>query len=119
MRKNLRNLWIAGVVLLFPGSVSAVPISQYHQNVQNAISALESVLESTDEETTSEYEKRYQDTLESIRANFPLNQTVEVGEDVTNVDNSWLHTALDELKKDEDDRYEQHEHLVDTLKAIE
>jgi len=119
MRKNLRNLWIAGVVLLFPSSVNAVPISQYHQNVQNAIGALEKLLESSDEEETSEYEKRYQDTLESIRADFPLNQTVEVGEDVTNVDNSWLHKALDELKKNEDDRYDQHEHLIDTLKAID
>ena len=88
------------VLLLCPVCVSAIPISEYQQNLENAIASLET-LGQDENETDTDYENRFKHTVESVRAALPKSQTVESDGDSINVDNSWLHTALDDLKNDD------------------
>ena len=109
-------------VLLFvcPASVAAIPISEYEQNIKKAISSLEMLV--TVEEGESEIpdydEDELNQTIEQVRATLPRNQTVESDGEVYNVDNTWLHQALDELKQ-EAYRSERILQFVARLKAVE
>src|SRR5688572_4418978 len=106
-------------VLLFvcPGSVAAIPISEYEQNIKKAISSLESLI--TDEEDEiPDYDNELNQRVEEVRATLPKNQTVEGDGEVYNVDNAWLQQALDELKQ-QAYRSERIEHIVERLQALE
>jgi len=109
---------LAGLLLLCPATVIAVPISEYQQNLKNAIAALETLGDLEEHETTTAYENRFNETLAGIRTSLPRSQTIEAGEDVCNVDSSWLHNALDELKG-EVDRPAKIEQIVQHLEAVE
>jgi hypothetical protein len=112
---------VALVVLLFvyPARVAAIPISEYQQNLNDAIVALEELFELEEDEdvATSDYETHLNETLAGIRATLPSNQTVESDEEVYNVDNAWLHKAIDELRQ-EASRSERIEQIIASLKAM-
>jgi len=103
------------VLLLCPVCVRAIPISEYQQNLKNAIAELEKLGRNEDESET-DYENRFKQTVEKIRTALPKNQTVESDGDSTNVDNAWLHTALHELKSDGFGELSQ---ILERLHAVE
>lgn len=117
---------VALVALLFvyPARVAAIPISEYQQNLKDAIASLESLIEIDEEEDEDEdeintdYETHLNETLTGIRATLPPNQTVESDGEVYNVDNAWLHKAIDELRQ-ETLRSERIEQIIASLKAME
>lgn len=109
---------LPALLFLCPASVAAIPLSTYQQNLQNAITALDTLNESVEEESSSDYEKRYNETVEDVRSVLPRNQTVEADGETYNVDNSWLHRALDELKNDVDP-LEKSRQIVESLRAIQ
>ena len=109
------NLVLAALLLLFPASIKAIPISEYQQNLKNSIDALHKLGQEEDE-SDSEYEKRFKETIDGVRNALPRTQTVEADGESCNVDNSWLHTALDDLKKDDLDKWER---IVESLQAME
>ena len=120
--KSLSRSAACGVlltVLLFvcPGSVAAIPISEYEQNIKKAISSLESLI-TDEEEEIPDYDNELNQSVEEVRATLPKNQMVEADGEVYNVDNAWLHQALDELKQ-QAYRSERVEHIVERLKAME
>jgi hypothetical protein len=109
---------LAALLFVCPAAVFAVSISEYQQNLKNAIAALGTLSDLEENETTTAYEQRFEQTIANIRTTLPRNQTVESGADVSNVDNTWLHRALDELKE-QVDRPAKIEEIIQSLEAIE
>ena len=115
---------VALVALLFvyPARVAAIPISEYQQHLKDAIASLEPLVEFDEDEdegeTNTDYETHLNETLAGIRATLPRNQTVESEGEVYNVDNAWLHKAIDELKQ-ESFHSERIEQIIASLKAME
>ena len=114
---------VALVALLFvyPARVAAIPLSEYQQHLKDAIASLETLIEVSEDETEDEetdYETHLNETLTGIRATLPRNQTVESEGEVYNVDNNWLHKAIDELR-DERSRSERIGQIIASLKAME
>ena len=121
-KSYLRSVACAAVlmalVFLFPATVTAIPLSEYQQNLKNSIEALDKLNESSEDESTSDYQNRFNKTLEGIRTAFPKNQTVESEGEVCNVDNSTLYRMLDEMKNDVDgEKVDQLMELLRTLQA--
>ena len=100
-----------------PGRVAAIPVSEYHQHLKNAITSLETLAEADEDDLPSDFETQFTQAIEGIRTTLPRNQTVESDGEVYNVDNSWLHQALDELTP-QDSRFERLEDLLESLRAM-
>ena len=100
-------------VFLFPATVAAIPINQYQFNLKNAISTLEDLYEAGDD-----FDNRLADSIDTVRAALPKQQTVEFEGEVCNVDNSWLHKDLDALVQ-ADDPTAKLSHILWTLQAVE
>lgn len=115
---RLNAVVLVALLFLCPASVAAIPLSEYQQNLENAIVGLQTLTDSEEDESTNDYEYRFDQTIESIRSALPPNESVESGGEVCNVDNSWLHRAFDELTQTAD-RLEKLEQIVDRLKSIE
>jgi hypothetical protein len=98
LRSVACGVLLTTLLFLCPATAAAIPLSEYYQNIKNAIAALDNLNESVEEESTDDYQNRFNQTLEEIRSSFPKNQTVEAEGEVCNVDNSWLHKRVDELK---------------------
>ena len=98
-RRRTCLLLLTALLFLFPANVSAIPISEYQQKLKNAIASLEALGQAEDE-SDSDYENRFNQTVDGIRTALPRNQTVESAGESCNVDNAWLHDALDGLKSD-------------------
>jgi len=109
---------LTAVLFVCPAKIPALPIAEYQQNLKNAITALDTLTQIDEDESTSAYENRFTQKIEGIRAALPQNQIVESGEDACNVDSSWLHKALDELKESVDRPAKIHQ-IIQTLQAIE
>jgi uncharacterized protein DUF4129 len=109
-------------VLLFvcPARVAAIPISEYEKNIHDAIASLEALIrdDEEDEEEITDYETELTRTIEQVRTTFPQSQTVEADGQVYNVDNTWLHQALDELKQ-KTDQTEKIEQITARLTALD
>ncbi|HXC73040.1 MAG TPA: DUF4129 domain-containing protein [Pyrinomonadaceae bacterium] len=103
------------VLFLFPVCASAIPISEYQQNLKNAIAALDT-LDENEDESESDYQKRFEQTVEGIRTSLPKTQTVEADGESCTVDNAWLHRALHELKSDDFEKLNQ---ILESLQAVE
>ena len=115
-----RSLVVSLVVLLVTcTSVSAVPLSNYQQNIKRAIETLEALAKlDYDEADVEGVEARFVEASKSVRSILPQHQTVEFNGDSYNVDNSWLHKSLDELDHSAD-RSEKLDQIIDSLRALE
>jgi len=113
---------LTAVLFLCTGRASAIPISDYQHNLKQAIAALETLLEMDEGEvqTAGDYEQELNSTIESIRVMLPQSQTIETRDVSYNVDNAWLHKALDQLADSSaDDHFEKIGLLIQSLQAIE
>ena len=112
------------VAFLFvsPANVAALPIDEYQRNLKQAINKLEEAtkVEVDKDWVEAEFEKRMLETIEIVREALPEHHAVEFDGGVCNVDNSWLHKSLDELKKlPGAKQFEKVELITESLKAIE
>src|SRR3982750_2437518 len=110
-RRRLILLFVLSVVCA--AKAVALPLSDYHRNIQRAIATLEAMNE-YDAESSSDFEMEFAATLHSVRTALPESQTVEWKGEVYTVDNKWLHRSLDDLKKPAD-RSDTLAHLLETL----
>jgi Domain of unknown function (DUF4129) len=108
--------------LLF-GSISvvrAVSVSEYQSNLKQAITALDTLLQSDEDESFSEFKRRVDDTFAAVRNVLPETVTVDCGEEFCTVDNSWLHEELKAVEKALDsDWRELLTRVIEKLKSIE
>jgi len=116
-------LRIAIITLTFLGlaaHVSAIPLGEYHKNLQKSINALDTLAQVDEEETSESYQHRLIDTSNSVRHVVPEKESVEYDGTSYTVDNSWLHKKLDEFEASgEADRMLIRQQLIDRLRSIE
>ena len=114
-----RSLAVALLVLLIAcTSVSAVPLSDYHQNLKRAIETLEPLTQIDDEEAVDDIQHLFEESSKTVRSILPEHETVEYEGDVYKVDNSWLHKSLDELNQSEN-RSSRLTQILESLHALE
>jgi Domain of unknown function (DUF4129) len=87
------------VLLLFAGTTRAIPLESYRKNIQRVITLLDTVAVNEESEAVAERQARVNETFASTRALMPLRQKVEWANQEYNVDNSWLHQALEKVEK--------------------
>ncbi|MCA1578493.1 MAG: DUF4129 domain-containing protein [Acidobacteria bacterium] len=116
------HLALAAVLLLVPAVTKADTISDadYQNKLQQAVSALESMQAIEEAETPYYNQNEFAGTLAKVREALPEQQQVQAGNEVCNVDNTWVHAALKDLEAaSPEDRADKLTHLVERLKAIE
>src|ERR1700741_2768416 len=95
-----RTLLVSLLVLLVTGTnAAAIPLSNYQQNLKQAIETLQPLTEVEDETVVIDMDHRLEESSKTVRSILPEQQTVEFEGDSYNVDNSWLHKSLDELSQ--------------------
>jgi hypothetical protein len=100
--------------------ISATPVNEYHRQVRQAITALDSLVQADEEETATAYEKRCLETVESLRTLLPDGESVESNSVRFTIDQSWLHDYLARYEKGSPaERVELRKDIVERLSAIE
>ena len=113
-------LCLALLVAVCASTARAISASEYQQNVKRSITALDTLAQSDEDETESEFRRRFDNTLTMVRKIMPESQMVECGEELCTVDNSWLHESLRDLENASDtDWYPSLTHLIEQLKALD
>lgn len=121
-RDRLLSWSLLALLLLVPVTVSAadIPSTEYYQNLEDAITALDTLQSSDEEEAASAYEERFDQTIKDVGEALPEHQSVQTKEGVCNVDNSWLHEALKDLKTaSAEQRETKLAQIIDRLEALE
>ena len=99
---------------------SAIPLSEYHKNLQKAINAIDTLAQVDEDETSESYQHRLVETSNSVRHVVPERESVEYDRTSYTVDNSWLHKKLDEFEASTGtDRLWLRKQLIDRLRSIE
>ena len=120
LRYAARLLLFYSIVFISPTIVHAVSVSEYQNNLKQAITALDTLTQTDEDETESDYESRLVETLTTVRKVLPESQMVECGEELCTVDNSWLHDQLKELEKATGSSwFPLLTHIIERLKAID
>jgi hypothetical protein len=97
-----------------------MPLKDYHRHLEQAISALATLSEPQEGETTPNRALRMTDTLQGIRIVLPEAANVEWGETSFSVDNRWLHKELEKYEKaHSSDQTEILAAITERLQAIE
>lgn len=120
---NSRFRWLlTALLLIVPATASADTLrsEDYQKELQKAIASLESLQEIDETEYPDYYQERFNQTNATIREVLPEKQSVQASDEVCEVDNSWLHTALDDFKAlTPEKRATRLDQLIDRLKALE
>jgi hypothetical protein len=80
-------------------AVAAGTLSDYRYRIKQAISALDGLMQSDETESEAQYNTRAAETLVRVRSIIPESETVEWDNNKTQVDNRWLHQALEQYAK--------------------
>jgi hypothetical protein len=118
-RLALLFLFSTFVLLVSSSSSKAIPLAAYHKNLQSAITALDTLNQMDEEETQKDFQKRLGQTTAAIRASIPDTQSVQLDETLWNVDNTWLHIALNDLERATDSqRPALIRHTIERLQSV-
>ena len=88
---------LAVQLFISPANVSAIPLSDYHQNLRRAIEALEALEQADEDELAEDLENKLSQAVQEVRTALPAQQTIETDGEAINADNAWLHKSLDEM----------------------
>src|ERR1700730_10908211 len=115
-----RLLGSFAVLFLFSTGIQAISLTEYHRNVQEAVTALDTFAQADEEETSSQYQQRVTQTLAALRTSLPKTQAVESGGEICNIDNTWFHQQLDRFENAaESERAAIVGQMVERLHAID
>lgn len=108
------------VILLLAGAAHASPLNEYHRHVQQAVTALDALGHSDENETAYAYSERDAVTVRQVRGFLPQTETIEVDGTSLSVDNAWLHQDLDKYVADTSaTRYELLKRITERVKALD
>ena len=108
------------VVLLLASVAHAISRSEYHQHIKQAVTALDTLSQTDENESVTAFEARDTETVNRVRQLLPRNETVEKSGAKVNVDNAWLHAELDRYVAEKTKaRYELLKAITERLKAID
>ncbi|MGH9875468.1 MAG: DUF4129 domain-containing protein [Pyrinomonadaceae bacterium] len=115
------RIFFAVTLLLFLAAVAcAIPVSEYHKHIKQAVTALDTLEQSDETESAISYAARDVETTGQVRQLLPTTQTVELDGVSLPVDNSWLHQELDKYAADNSaTRYELLKRITERLKALD
>lgn len=119
-RRAVRFLFAGTVLLFLTQAVFATPVSAYHKRIRQAVTALDSLVQSDETEELSAYERRLAETLGSLRILLPESEAVEWNGGTFKVDNTWLHRELDKYTAAPNgEREELLKNVTERLQAID
>lgn len=93
-----RSIFAVGLVLLAVPAAYAVSLNEYHKQIRQAVTALDTLAQVNETEDTMAYYARVIETADAVRRLLPQKEVVEWNGTTFNVDNSWLHQELDKYK---------------------
>lgn len=97
----------------------AVPLSEYHDLIEHIIEDLKSLREKEEDESATDFEYRFTETIGAIRSEFPKNQQVELDKGIPTTDNTWFHSMLDDLQRAPADQRElKLSSMIESLAAL-
>ncbi len=115
-----RFVLAVSLVLLSSAAVLAIPASEYHKHIQQAVTALDSLAQSDETESETAYGARDAETVRGVKNLLPPNETVDWNGASFSVDNSWLHQELDKYAADtSQERYDLLRRTTERLKALD
>ena len=115
-----RICWVITLLLLLAAAAHAVTISEYHRNIKQAVTALDSLGTSRETESAISYAARDVETVRQVRNLLPATETLELNDASLKVDNAWLHQELDKYTADNSrERYELLKRITERLKALD
>ena len=115
-----RLLLLSTLMLLSANAALAVSVAEYHEKLKQAVTALDTLTTSDEEETEAQFDERFDRTLASVKNLLPETIIVNCGEELCTVDNSWLHEDLKKLELTSDDDWtSQLTHVIERLNSIE
>lgn len=119
-RRFVSLLILLGVFSFGVSHAAAVPLSEYQDLIEHVISDLKSLMKNEDDESATDFESRFAETVEAMRSEFPKNHQVELKNGTsTTTDNAWLHALLDDLQRaPADQRAAKLTSMVESLAAL-
>ena len=100
-------------------TAAAIPLAEYRGNLERAIADVESLIEIDADESDTDYEARFKETIDAIRTAVPANQDVEWEKATWSTDNTWLHKTLHELQNGPvEEREMKLERLAEWLRSV-
>lgn len=93
-----RLIAATGVLVFLALPVQAIPLSEYHRHIKQAVTALDTLAQSDETEDATAYAGREAQTIESVRQVLPKTERVDWSGTEVSVDNSWLHQELDKYR---------------------
>jgi hypothetical protein len=115
------KLYLAATVLLIVAATAqAIPVSSYHREIKQVVTALDTLAQTDETETAEDYARREDETIAAVRKLLPRSETVDWDGIDVSVDNSWLHQELDKYgKADAQQRTEILRRVKQRLQAID
>ena len=118
-RPGARFVFAATLVVFLVTAAPAIPLSEYHQHIRQAVTALDTLAQADQTESVIAYAARDAETIRRVRSLLPQSETVDVKGAGLKVDNSWLHQELDKYAADTSlERYDLLKRITERLKAI-
>ena len=115
-----RFLFVVSLAFLLAAAALAIPHNEYQQHVRQAVTGLEALSKSDENETAYAFSARDAETVRQVRSLVPKTETVEMDGQSVNVDNAWLHQELDNYAADTSaSRYELLKRITERLKALD
>jgi hypothetical protein len=119
-RTAARFLCLVNLVVFLAVAAQAIPVSEYHQHITEAVTALKSLSHSDATESAAAYDARDVETVRRVRNLLPATETVEANGTTVKVDNSWLHQSLDKYAADTTkERYELLKRMTEQAAALD
>ena len=119
-RRIVIPLFAAMALVVFARQSMAVPVADYRKNVEQVITALDTLGASDEDETAEEQQARNAVTLKSVLTLIPQKFDVEWNGTSYTADNDWLHQELHDLEKaNEPERSQLLSRIQDQLRALE
>ena len=115
-----RLFFMVSLALIQSAPTPAIPISDYHKHLTQAVTALDSLGQSDESETPASYSVRDDETVRQVRNLLPQNEIVDANGKSFKVDNAWLHQELDKYAADTSVvRYELLKRITERVKALD
>jgi len=115
-----RLFFLVSLAFVLSAPAQAIPVSEYHKHLTQAVTALDSLGQSDENESANSYALRDVETVRQVRTLLPATETVESNGESFKVDNSWLHQELDKYAADNSRvRYELLKRITERVKALD
>jgi len=116
----VRYLIAFQLALFFVSVANANSLSQYHERVKQAVTALGTLSTSDKNETQTQFETRDHDTVQRVKELLPQSESLDHSGTTVSIDNSWLHLELTRYAQEPTQgRYEMLKRITERVQAID